>query len=279
MLHVIIAIHALITNQDHIFDDLLVGVFVLLVIVLYFYLKVKRQYTRPVSFFLGLKRYRYIKILKQYFPFYNRLPQKEKHRFLRRVDYFISIKTFVPIGIEKVTPEMQTLIAACAIELTYGLPEVYLSHFKTIDVYPNNIPDRKMEFSIDESSGRISLSWSDFLKGYVQPSGSYNYAIHEMARALHIENRIKNDEYCFMKEEDLKNWKDEADEVLKTIISGQETFFGHFKGNIETEFFSVVVESFFERPIEFHESLPELYRLTSILLNQNPLALYPEPVQ
>ena len=264
-----------ISNSDHLFDDFIVGILIVAIIAAYFFLKPKKGYTPTVSFSFPFKRRRYAKILRRYFPFYNRLSNREKRRFLRRIAYFISIKNFVAKDFSKVSQEMKVLVSACAIELTYGLPEIYLSHFKDVHVYSGQKPvDDNVPFDSHETDGKIILNWKFFLKGYIHPSGSYNYGLHEMAKALHFENRIKNDEFCFMKEDDLNEWTITAGDVLKKVKAKGSKFFEQFSGDLQNEFFAVAVESFFERPIEFHDLYPELFRQTSKILNQNPLKLY-----
>jgi hypothetical protein len=270
----------LLINNDYLIDDIIVGVFILLIIIAYFFLKIKRSYTNRIAFIIDKNRFRHIRILRRYFPFFNLLPKTEQRKFLRRIAYFIDLKSYQPVDFNEVTEEMKVLIAACAIQLTYGLPEVYLSHFKTIEILKNQATQKATSAAtaIDEAQGKMSLSWQAFIKGYIQPSGSYNYGLHEMARALQLENTIKNEEFYFMKEEDLLLWSQEAQRVLEQVRSQGQNFFDQFAGDLKGEFFSVVVESFFERPIEFQASFPDLYKLTSILLKQNPAVLFQSTV-
>src|SRR5690606_8087455 len=60
------------------------------------------------------------KILEK-FPYYKKLPFKRKLIFENRVQRFISLKEFIPKEMNEVTPEMQVLIAAAAVQLTFGL--------------------------------------------------------------------------------------------------------------------------------------------------------------
>ena len=92
---------------------------------------------------LFFKRYiqplqpRYRKILNKYFAYYKILPSKEKKLFEDRLKLFMYSKEFIPRGFPKATDEMRVLISASAVQLTFGLPMVYLKSFKRILIYPD----------------------------------------------------------------------------------------------------------------------------------------------
>ena len=59
-----------------------------------------------------------------------------KRLFEKRVQKFIDKKEFKSgNGLDHVTPEMKTLIAASAIQITFGLPGVFFEHFEVIHVH------------------------------------------------------------------------------------------------------------------------------------------------
>ena len=80
----------------------------------------------------------YREILTKYFPYYNRLTVNDKSRFEQKLCYIIYSKVFIPRNFDGVTDEMKVLIAATAVQLTFGLNGVYLSHFRRILIYPND---------------------------------------------------------------------------------------------------------------------------------------------
>jgi hypothetical protein len=241
---------------------------------LYFAIKLKKGYTNRVRINFNWSRSKYHKTLKRYFPYFNQLPLKDKKKFIRRMIYFMSIKNFIPKDFEEVSKEMKTLISASAIQLTFGLPEIYMSHFRNIEIYQNERPKNEESESDDSEEGRIVLSWHEFLSGYIHPSGSINHGLMEMAAALHVENSIMNQEYQFLDEKYLNEWTSLSEELIKDINTGQEKFFIGSDIQDHQELFPIVVESFFERPIEFNRYHPETYRVISGLLNQNPLRLF-----
>ena len=213
-------------------------------------------------------------ILEKYFEFYIGLSESERSHFERRVQNFMRMKQFIPRNMKEVTFEMKVLISACAIQLTFGLPKVYLRHFKKILVYPDNyystINQKYHKGEVNPRYGIIVLSWKAFIHGYYEKEG-INLGLHEMAHALHLENVILNTEIDFLDKTALKEWRNLAIEQIEKIQSGENTFFRKYGAADEHELFAVAVENFFERPIEFNEALPKVYGILSRLLNQDLL--------
>ncbi len=227
--------------------------------------------------FIGLPpiKPRYKRVLEQYSDFYQMLPPKKKKLFEGRVQHFINIKEFIPRRIQKVTEEMKALIAASAIQITFGLPKIYLSHFKRILIYPDDyystINKVYHKGEVNPRAKLIVLSWRHFVDGYIDKTDGINLGLHEMAHALRLENYIMNDEYQFFNESDLDLWNFLARKEIKAIRSGEVSMFREYGATDEEEFFAVVIENFFERPRMFSDYCPDLYYATVKLLNQNPL--------
>ncbi len=210
-----------------------------------------------------------------YFRYYHTLTEKDKLHFEKRVQKFIDIKRFDPRGtFTAVTDEMQVLIAASAIQLTFGYPGVYFKHFWRILVYPENYYSKiTQQYHKGEvnTRGFIVLSWEHFLKGYMDVGDGINLALHEMAHALRLENSIKNDEYNFIDHKALKEFDRLGKIETIKIQEGSADFFRKYATANPDEFFSIAVENFFERPEAFKNHNPELYDATAKVLRQNPL--------
>ncbi|EMR04239.1 Mlc titration factor A [Cesiribacter andamanensis AMV16] len=222
----------------------------------------------------------YRRLLQQHSLYYQQLSPYNQKRFEKRVQQFINLKRFVPRNMPQVTAEMKVLIAASAVQLTFGLPNVYLRHFKTILVYPDNyystISKRYHKGEVNPWYGIIVLSWKAFVEGLADPGDSLNLGLHEMAHALRLENVVRNDEHSFLKPHILKQWTDESQLERQKIGEGQSHFFRQYAALDDEEFFAIAVENFFERPQQFWQELPHLYRTLSLLLNQDPLLVVKE---
>ncbi|MBV6646206.1 MAG: zinc-dependent peptidase [Cyclobacteriaceae bacterium] len=235
----------------------------------YEYLPGKRYFSSGLS-------YRRREILKKYFPFYNLLPPESKKIFENRIRLFIARKNFVPRGLSHVTREMRVLISAAAIQTTFGLPKIYLTHFQNILVYPDeyysHITKKYHKGEVNPRHGVIVLSWKAFVEGYIENEG-VNLGLHEMAHALHLENRIRNDEYAFLPAEALQKWDLMMQKEVELIKNGEHPLFRSYGAVDKFEFFAVAVENFFEKPVEFERYSHDLYFTMAELLQQNPLLL------
>jgi hypothetical protein len=220
---------------------------------------------------------RYKEILQKYFPYYQKLSPADKTKFQRKVTRFVSVKRFIPRDVDIVTVEAKVLIAASAVQLTFGLPNIYLQHFNKILVYPNDyyssITRQYHRGEVNPRFGIIVLSWQSFVNGYINPSDSFNVGLHEMAHALRLENVIRNEEYNFF-DRDLLNQLDTlAHEICSTTYD--HSFLRAYACTNTHEFFAVCVENFFERPAEFKTHLPQVYAVLAQLLRQDPAATLP----
>ncbi|MFY0628070.1 MAG: zinc-dependent peptidase [Reichenbachiella sp.] len=215
------------------------------------------------------------RILSQHFKYYSQLTATNKKIFEHRVQEFISRKQFIPRDLERVTEEMRVLIAACAVQLTFGYPNVFLSHFKRILIYPNDyystINKTFHKGEVNPKLRAIVISWHHFVSGYVDYSDGINLGLHEMTHALHLENRIFNHEYNFIDRQELIKWHKLSQEEIKKLSDGQDHFFRNYAKTNAEEFLAIAVENFFEKSVEFKKELPELYKTLSVLLNQDPL--------
>lgn len=216
-------------------------------------------------------------ILQKYFRYYQQLSEVNKSKFELKVANFIHGKRFIPRNVPEVTIEAKVLIAASAVQLTFGLPNVYLRHFNKILVYPDNyyssITRRYHKGEVNPRFGIIVLSWQAFIDGYIVPNDSLNVGLHEMAHALRLEDRIRAEEGLIFDENYLEQFDSWADRICENAGETGPVFFRPYACVNKDEFFSVAIENFFEKPKEFQEQLPQLYSVVTNLLRQDPLKI------
>lgn len=221
----------------------------------------------------------YKETLVKYFPYYNKLNPSHQHTFEQKLLAFILSKKFIPRQFEAITDEMKVMIGACAVQLTFGLPRVYLQHFSKILIYPtdyySSLTKRFHKGEVNPAFGVIVLSWKSFVDGYIYPTDSVNLGLHEMAHALRLENIIHNDEHDFFDDALVEKFDSYAYQLCHLPQYANESFLRAYACANEHEFFAVAVENFFERPAEFKYALPELYETLTKLLRQDPLILNP----
>lgn len=214
-------------------------------------------------------------ILQNQCDYYKKLSSKSKLHFEQRVQIFIDIKEFIPRGkLHMVTDEMKVLIAATAIQITFGYPQVFFSHFKKILIYPSDylstITNNVHQGEVN-AHGLIVLSWDNFKKGYASLDDGRNLGLHEMAHAFRIENATKDREYNFIDDRLILEFQRLALMEIAKIKQNTSQFFRDYAGTNEHEFFAVAIENFFERPAKFNAYHPVLYKVITKILNQDPL--------
>jgi MtfA peptidase len=223
---------------------------------------------------LGKFPLKYKKILIAYFAFYNNLDESEKRKFENKLLIFLAGKTFIPRKIPEVTDEMRVLISACAVQLTFALPDITLKHFERILIYPDDyystINKTYHKGEVNPAHKLIVISWKAFLEGYITPNDSRNLGIHEMAHALHLENIIRNGEHDFFNKKVLDAFDAMALDACNSHSHPAREVFRNSAFNDSHEFFAVAVEHFFENPDELLQKLPELYTMLAALLKQSP---------
>lgn len=211
-------------------------------------------------------------VLEKHFEYYRLLSLERKIEFNKRVAEFLYEKEFISRGRLEITDEMKVLIAACAVQLTFGLSPVYLSHFNKIILYPDeyySIINRDYHVGEVNAGGIIVLSWKHFVEGYFYPNDSLNVGLHEMAHALLLENRQYGED--FLAPEHVQEFFQQAKHEYRKIQTGEESILRKYAGTNIAELFAVAVETFFENPKGMQTEAPQLYQSMKNLLNQNPL--------
>lgn len=243
----------------------LIGIGIAIGLLYYRYLWAKRKATEKTLPFNDL-------VLEKHFAYYRLLSPEKKVEFNQRVAEFLLEKEFVSRGKLEITEEMKVLVAACAVQLTFGLSPVYLSHFNTIILYPDeyySLINRDYHVGEVNAGGIIVLSWRHFVDGYFYPNDSLNVGLHEMAHALLLENRQYGED--FLEPEHMKEFFQQAKTEYRKIQEGEDSILRKYAGTNVAELFAVAVETFFENPKEMQAEAPQLYQSMRNLLNQNPL--------
>jgi len=215
-------------------------------------------------------------ILDSKFPYYSRLSTVHKKEFCEKLEMVLTTKEFIGRGgIHMVSQEMELLIGATIVMVTFGWKKIRLPHFKRILIYPNvyysSISKSYHKGEVNPKLGVIVVSWSSFLEGMSDEKDGVNLGIHEIAHALKLENLIKsNGESDFFNPETYREYSRLAEKELEILAQNSPSFFRKEGGINEHEFFAVAVENFFERPHEFFGYNPDLYGSIVRLLRQDP---------
>ncbi len=212
--------------------------------------------------------------------YYRLLNAFDKKQFNHRVKKFIKNKKFVGREGVVVTEDMQLLIAAKAIMLSFGFGKYELYDFHTILVYPQEYYSRitkKYHKGEVNARGIIVLSWQHFVEGIEDETDNLNLGLHEFAHAyLHEAKSIGHSDEVYGEPTMTHNISslhllfanDHHTEQLKSINAVRNYAFTNV-----AEFFSVACEYFFETPQTFKRNAPLLYNLIKNMLNQDTVKI------
>ena len=212
-------------------------------------------------------------ILANKFDFYTKLGSKEKRRFEHRVKVFLNETQIIGRDQFKITTEVEVLIAAVAILVTFGRKRYKYDLVDTILVYPDefystiNETYHKGEFN--PMRRLIVFSWKDFEQGYQITDDNLNLGIHEFVHALQMGAKQSYDIDSLRLERVFQR-------ILKRLMDSEVRrkldevhFFRLYAFTNQYEFLAVLVEYFFESPEDFKAQFPILYQETKTLLNFN----------
>jgi hypothetical protein len=120
------------------------------------------------------------------------------------------------------------------------------------------------------AAGVIVLSYSNLKSGFERRDG-INLLMHELAHALWLENKLF--EYEIFDAGAFSTYQRVAQEEFSRMQISENHFLRKYASTNEEEFFAVAVENFFERPQQFNDELPDLYRAMVALLKQDTFKL------
>ena len=210
------------------------------------------------------------RILVNDFPFYNRLSPKKKTYFEHRINEFIAKYEFIGKDIV-ITQQMQMLIAATYVMLTFGMRNYLVNLFDKIIIYPSsyfstvNQEYHKGEFNPKMKA--IVFSWEHFLLGHATSNDNVNLGLHEFSHVLHFHCIKSNDPSAIVFFDEFKQVvKYYTDPNLNQELK-QKGYFRLYAYANQFEFVSVILEHFFETPPVFKATHPELYAHTAAMIN------------
>lgn len=210
-------------------------------------------------------------ILEKRFPYFNKLNDEERKKFLHRVNNFIDDKTFLihdKIGFR----EMPVLISAAAVQLSFGLKKYLLPNFTRIHIYPQEYVAAATLHIIEGNvqGHTINFSWKHFLDGFKETGNGQNVGLHEMAHALYYQNFVTDENVDSNFEDNYHEFNSNGKMVFDEECSCATGFYSDYAKTNFQEFWAESVELFFEKPTELRAKYPELYRSMCEILNQDP---------
>lgn len=214
---------------------------------------------------------KYSYIISSRIQYFNDLSAEHKHRFINRVHHFLNHKQFHFIGLEG-KEEIPVLTAASAIQVTFGLKNYIMQHFKNIYILADAYRmDNDEELYIGHVAPEgIYLSWRHFLFGYADNTDNINVALHEMSHALLFNNYFAKYGVDKSFRANYEKFSTTTGPILADVITRRKSYLRNYALTNIHEFWAVSVEAFFENPADLKINMPQLYDALCRVLNQDP---------
>ncbi|MCB0704376.1 MAG: zinc-dependent peptidase [Saprospiraceae bacterium] len=194
-------------------------------------------------------------LIHKHSGFYKRLSAEDKTYFRRRLVYFLMNKEFMPQAFELVPEDIKIMIAAAAVQVTFGQVDFVLEPFDKIVVYPEAFPSPQYPRHRHSSEtfaedGVILVSARHVAHGFMDPQKYYPSAIHEYAHVFMIK-------YPALEYPELpaNSW-----EAITQISGFSKEKLLEWIGLPQVDPYLVMLTCFFSYPEKFESTLPDLYQ-------------------
>lgn len=204
---------------------------------------------------------------------------EQRKKLRRMVRIFIAEKNWEGCGGLTLTDEIKVTIAAQACLLVVGMhDDLFFDHVLSILVYPTGYVAPGTHVSRDglvlESGqprlgeawwrGPVILSWADAQAGGRKETPGHNLVLHEFAHQLDMMNgRITDGTPPLKTKEQYDRWLSvlgpEFESHVKKCRHGGHGFIDCYGAANPAEFFAIITETFFERPIVLQHHHHEMY--------------------
>jgi Mlc titration factor MtfA (ptsG expression regulator) len=226
-------------------------------------------------------------ILERNVPAVRKLDSAERATLERNVRIFVAEKHFEGCAGLALSDEMRVTIAghACLLLLHLGEADVFPT-VESVLVYPSayRVPSetRPGGIVVDDVArageawrqGTVVLAWDEVLRSAHDPR--HNLVLHEFAHALDQENGATDGAPRLPAPAMYGPWARvlgaEYERLTRTIHEGHATWIDPYGATNPAEFFAVVTEVFFGRPLELRGAHPELYAQLRGFYRQDPAA-------
>lgn len=214
-------------------------------------------------------------VIRACVPLYSRLPAPLKDRLEGKINLFLGQVDFQGCNGLEVTEEMRLSIAAQAC-LMIVAKDIWYENLRTILIYPGAFKSRMIAHDgpvvseqevvrIGESwsRGPVVLSWPHAADGAHIDDDGHNVVLHEFAHQLDDLSGYTDGAPILAHDHSEGEWARVIGggywRLADQVDAGRETFLDPYGATAPEEYFAVIVEYFFERPIDLQREEPEVY--------------------
>src|SRR5262245_10672992 len=232
----------------------------------------------------------WLAIVERNVPYYRLLAPDEQRELQRHIQVLLAEKRFEGLGGLTMTDEIRLTIAAQAAVLLLHRDTDYFPELRSILVYPSayvaHTPRRQPDGTVIEGPevrsgeswhrGPVVLSWDDVLRGASDAGDGRNVVFHEFAHQLDSESGASDGAPALGLRSRYIAWARvlgrEFERLRQDVAWGRAALIDAYGAVNPSEFFAVVTESFFERPLALRARHPELYEQMAAFYRQDPAA-------
>jgi len=213
------------------------------------------------------------KLLHENFAFYHHLSVDGKQRFRDRMALFMLAHDYMPMAMESVPEDIKGIVAANAVQLTFGQQDFLLEKFEKVILYPHPFPSPQFPEHLHASEtyaedGVVIFSIQHLMNGFLRPKQYFNVGLHEYAQVFMLS--YPNLDYPEPGED---IW-----EKLEQIGGYDKEKLQDWLGLPSLNPLSISMVYFFTYPAEFRRLLPKLFEQYSELFNLNLLEAH-QPIR
>ncbi len=216
------------------------------------------------------------RLLRRHVPLVARLPARQQLRLKGLMQVFLAEKPILGCRGLKVTDEMRVTIAALACLPLLGAARGLYPELRQVLLYPTAFvvdrpvteggvqsDQRRVLAGESWSQGQVLLAWDEVKRGAATPGDGHNVVIHEFAHQLDQAGGPANGAPALPTAEAYRRWstvmQNEFDALRWRLARGEPGLIDAYGATDPAEFFAVVSELFFERPLELAAGHPALY--------------------
>ena len=217
------------------------------------------------------------RLLRRHVPLVARLPARQQLRLKGLMQVFLAEKPIIGCRGLRVTDEMRVTIAALACLPLLGAARGVYPELRQVLLYPGAFvverpvsesggvlsEQRRVLAGESWSQGQVLLAWDEVRRGAATPGDGHNVVIHEFAHQLDQAGGPANGAPALPTAAAYRRWstvmQNEFDALHWRLARGEPGLIDAYAATAPAEFFAVVSELFFERPVELAAGHPELY--------------------
>ncbi len=241
----------------------------------------RREQIRQRPFPLAWRR-----ILRERVPMLARLPADLQIRLRRHILVFLAEKPFIGCQGQTITDEVRLTIAAKACLLLLGRPTSdYYPRLNEILVYPDafvvtrerpvgaGVVQEQRQATAGESwaRGQVILSWAHVVSDATDAASGRNVAVHEFAHQIDQDSGVADGCPWRPTEAMRARWNRVMDDAYQRLQTAPSDVIDPYAATDRAEFFAVVSEVFFERPLDLAHEEPAVYGELAELYGVHPL--------